>query len=214
MNKIYQQIEKVIADLKRTGKVKLNSADFRYYAGAVSDELLQSAKGLIIDEFILDFYRQIEFINLNWVVNEEAVLNYINADQDIVAGSLNIPSFASLVSTIVRKNSAQIIDPFKSSDEKLYSLLELYIPFDVLNGDGAVCFHVQHGKIKDELYLVKTGLENFVEPLATGVTDYFMKGADCLFFYNWQQAVFLNDITAMKHLTFYVKQLKKNYTIL
>lgn len=208
MNNEYKRFELLIEELKASGKVKLTASDFRYYSESINQELLKKLQGVGIDPSILSFYKQVDFVNIQWSVADDARLKFMDEDLDIVGGSLNIPVFSFLVEALVNKNAQSIIDPYKSLDEKDYQSLTGFLPFDLLNGNGAVCFNMKDNVVKDELYLVSTGVKSFIQPLHTNCISYLSKGHEYWFFNHWQEAFYLKNKEFKTQIEFYLQQMK------
>lgn len=210
MNKLYVKIEKLIADIQSTNKIKLVAADFRYFNQSVSKKSLQLISDVKIAQSVLQFYSDIDFINLQWRVAEDVDLNYLNEDEDMIGGGVNITNFSKLVTVYTKKNAAEIIDPYHSLNDEEYNSLSAYLPFDLLNGDGAVCFKIEKGSIKDELHLISTGLKSSIIPLNITCKKYIEYGIANWFFYNWQTTLFLKSVVHENVQHFYLQQLKTN----
>src|SRR6185503_10078773 len=145
MNTEYKRLEKFIDKLKLSGKIRLAKSDFRFFTESVNKILLTKIQEIIIAPSIINFYKEIDFISLQWYLKTNAGLKFMDEDLDFVMGSLNIPTFTSLVESIMTRNSKSIIDPFHNLNDKDYKALENYFPFEVLNGNGAVCFKLNNG---------------------------------------------------------------------
>jgi hypothetical protein len=209
MNKEYKILEQVIEDLKSTGKVRLSRSEFRYYDQSVTDELLSKVQQVKIDEGILSFYRQIDFVDLQWYAAGNSDLQYMDADEDFVEGHVKIPPFTELVDSITAGNSASVIDPNHHLDDEDYDKLKAHLPFDILNGDGAVTLKRENGIIKDELFFVSIGNESFIKSLGISTKAYLTEGAKYYFFHNWQKAFLIGNENEKTLISHYLKQLKQ-----
>lgn len=208
MNKKYIKIERLIEKLKSSGKIRLASAEFRFYSESVAEESLKKLEGIEVESSIISFYQQVDFIDLQWYPADDAQLKFLDKDIDIIGGSLIIPTFSMLVDSILKRNSQSVIDPYKNLNEKEYHSLRDYFVFDRLNGDGAVCFQLQNGVLKDKLFLISTGSIGFIQPLNCNCDSYFENGYEFWFFNQWQEAFYLNSPKANKQLAFYLPQFK------
>src|SRR2546423_15401969 len=77
MNKEYDRLENFINVLKSTGKIRLAKSEFRFYSKSVDKTLLSKIQEIKIADGIFNFYKQIDFINLQWYVADNSGLKFI-----------------------------------------------------------------------------------------------------------------------------------------
>lgn len=206
MNEAYEKLGRFIEILQATRKIRLAKSDFRYYSESVPEALMEEIHNFKIARSILEYYRKIDFVDIQWYASEDAPIEYEDKELDQVCGSLNIPPFADFVTGLKNNQGQSELDPYKTLSNADYDSLKQYIPFDLLNGNGAVCFKNVNGEIKDELHLIAIGNESFIRPLQSTVDDYINTGIENYFFNNWQQAVFLNSKKDKAKMDYYLRQ--------
>ncbi len=207
MNSIYKKLEKLISTLQDSGKIRLKKSDFRFYSESIPESLKNDINNFRVAPTILAYYQQIDFVDILWFVSDENSIKYLDRNLDAVEGSLNISNFLTFVDYLKERSTQETIDPYRNLSEPDYASLANYIPFDILNGNGAVCLKNEDGEVKDELHLVFLGDESFIQPLSTDIETYLDKGFENYFFNEWQLAVFLNNEESRKQMEFYLKQL-------
>lgn len=208
MNELYRHIETMIKRIQDTGKARIVSAEFRYY----SESTLHYKDGkkfpFTIPSSILQFYKEIDFAEISWHAKEDMLEHYLDKELDIVGGFANIPTFDKLLLCLQNNNRRDLIDPTHSFPAEKNNILDNFVPFDYLDGNGAVCFRFNNAQPEDNLYLVKSGVECFIEPLNTGCREYFLAGCKHYFFSDWQQALYLKNENSKKNMNFYIEELK------
>ncbi|MEO6549187.1 MAG: hypothetical protein ABIN94_14380 [Ferruginibacter sp.] len=209
MNKEYERIDSFIEKLKLSGKIRLDKSEFRFFNESVNETSLARINDIKISPSIVSFFRQVDFVNLQWYAADNADLKFMNEDLDFVQGSLVISTFSALIENILNKNGKTLIDPYHNLGEEDYASLVNYFPFDLLNGNGAACFKLENGSIADKLYYISIGNESFIKPLQVGIKSYLDEGYKNYFFNDWQKAVFSHDVNCKTVIDFYLRQLKQ-----
>jgi hypothetical protein len=208
MNDLYLKIESMVKKIQDTGKAKIVSAEFRYFSESTVQYKNEKNLPFFIPTSILEFYKDIDFAEIAWYIPEGMLKHYLDEELDIVGGYVKILSFKKLLQSFKNNNRGALLDPTHSFPEEKQSLLNEFVPFDCLEGNGAVCFRLHNNQPEDNLYLVKSGLECIIEPLEINCRDYFLKGCKHYFFNDWQQALFLNHISKKKVMNFYLDELE------
>ncbi len=98
MYDVYQRLEKLIAGLRASNRVRIPRGELRYHAEAVDPALLADLRREGFDVDIEELYRQVEFVDLRWASADDAGWTFIDDDTDLVGGGLNVPAFASFAS--------------------------------------------------------------------------------------------------------------------
>lgn len=126
MNKEYSRPENIINELQLTEKIRFAKTEFRFYSESITKSLFGEIPFIKIADSILEFYKQIDFINLFRSVADNNDLVYLNKDLDFIGGSLNISTFTFFVETIINKNSQSLFDPDHNLNRNDYETLSQY----------------------------------------------------------------------------------------
>lgn len=203
----YQQLGRFIEALQRSGKVRVKSSEYRFYSESVGDADLAVARAHGLADSIIEFYRAVEFVDLQWVSADGSGWSFLD-DEDMVAGNLNVPRFSTLVETIAKRTGPAVIDPYGAIEEPQRTVLADYFPIDELHGNGAVCLRTTIGAIPDDLHLVSS-TDGVIHPLRVSWSEYLRAGFEHYFIGGWQKAAFLGDADARALTSFYGEQLAR-----
>jgi len=208
LNPLYDRLESFITGLQNSGRVRIPQSEFRFFDDAVPQGLVDKLGPQNLAPSVLDFYRQVDFIELRWTSSDDFDWKFADEDTDLVAGGLVAPNFTALADAIASSNGASLIDPHNALDADEHSALENYFPFDFRSGDYAVCFKRENGAIADQLHYVDpSGMGVAFTPLGVSVQKYLDVGFDQFFLNGWQRAMFGGDAKRREEIEFYVKQL-------
>jgi hypothetical protein len=198
----------MIQRIQNTGKATMVAAEFRYFSESTA--LFKEGKNqeFSIQTSILEFYKEMDFAEIAWYVKVEALDNYLDKELDIPGGFANIPPFEKLLKGLQNKDRNLLIAPSSFSSAKRDHMQNCFVPFDYLEGDGAICFLLTNNQLNDNLYLVRPGPDNLIESLETGCRDYFLTGCRYHFFNDWQQAIYLDNKSKRQTMDFYLGELK------
>ena len=204
---LFQQLDSMIDRIRETGISSIVKAEFRYFSGSTMSYNQVENQQFHIPPSVLQFYKEIDFVELSWHIPDGMLENYLDKELDIPGGFAHIPTFDKLLVFMSATNKVQLIDPTQSFSNGQQERLNSFVPFDFLESGGAICFRVQNNQLEDNLFLVKTGIDCLIAPLYIGCLDYTSEGCKHYFFNDWQQSFYLKDNDLMESMKFYLDEI-------
>ncbi len=173
--------------------IRVISSDMSYYLNAPHEAVHEGL--LVVNSGIEDFYRQVEYMNAEWLYdidNNPRDISLLDQESNIIAGKMDISSYTDVTT---------------KEDHKLIYNRTTYLIFDKVSSEELVCFKMAGNKLQDELFWMDFLKGDLPIALGANLERYLTQGFGHHFMYGWQKAAFLNDGRRQAFIAHYEEQL-------
>ncbi|NVJ02860.1 hypothetical protein HV824_32760 [Myxococcus sp. AM009] len=179
-----------IAPLAASSVAKAGQCVLSY--GHNGADLARVRQTLTLPAALERFYEQADSMQIRWRLQQGAAIEYLDREIDIVGGEANVLPVSTCVDGIDGRRGAELLDPYGSFPEAR-ELLDRLAPFDYCEGEFAVCFEMESGRVLDRLHFVPLDGVGEIRPLPVGVEDYLQRGFAMRFIHHWVEAAFFDS---------------------
>jgi len=214
LKKYIKIVEKIIQDIENNDQLEIINKDYRLNYEDKEDIMFYfQEQGYSLCESLLNFYSQIQLIDISWKLVEHHNLLSLDDNAISVMGRINILPYHIMLNGKGDDDNWRGTIWFDEEEEGAKRALKKLKPFDYFYNDdsGCICALVKAHKIIDDFKLfgdeaglieTKLNLDRYIKLLAKS------RG-----FLMWQEIVVIKNNPLLEEYNFYMKQLFDNYQL-